>query len=194
MRRYLIFPVALLGSALAQPVAACDATTQLTPGEMKEYRDRLEQADADPIDRLVAYRRLACSDDPILRSYAIRVGLKSARDPLLRQQIAFDALMAMPRIDLELSDQGLGRQAREFVKRHGTLVVYNVAYRNREAGCISLYYNSMCSEGYAVTIKGDKLLYNVVDLVGTLELVETGEFIGAVRYKGEPIAARIKVF
>ena len=95
----------------ATPVLACETYKALSATELKEFRDKLAEQDADPIDRLFAYQELACSDQPVMRAYAIRAGMENAKDPILRQQIAFDALMALPRVDIELSGENLGKNA-----------------------------------------------------------------------------------
>ncbi|GAB4360065.1 MAG: hypothetical protein Kow0026_22140 [Oricola sp.] len=81
---------------------ACEKYKALDMIEMKEYRDKLVQPDADPLDQLFAFRELSCSDQPTIRAFAIREGLKSASDDLVRHEIMFEALMQMSRIDVEL--------------------------------------------------------------------------------------------
>lgn len=173
---------------------ACDEYKTMSQDELKQYRDVLSDANADPIDRFFAYQGLACSDQPVMRAYATRAGLASARDPILRQQIAFDALMALPRIDLELAPNGANEKVQRFLKENGTVFSYEVRYRSRQQGCIEFYSRNACQEGRSLTLKGETMLFNVGDLVGTLTLTDAGEYIGAVRFKGNPIPARIRVY
>lgn len=184
---------AIVLSAIA-PATACEEYKPLSASELKEFRDKLAEKDADPIDRLFAYQELACSDQPVMRSYAIRAGLENAKDPILRQQIAFDALMAMPRIDIELSKDGADDRARQFIANKGSVISNDVRYRNPKLGCIELNIRQSCDEGTSITIKGDTMLYNAFGLVGTLSLTETGEFVGTVRYNGSPMPARIRFY
>uniref|UniRef100_UPI003BA97C54 hypothetical protein n=1 Tax=Stappia sp. TaxID=1870903 RepID=UPI003BA97C54 len=178
----------------ATPVLACETYKALSATELKEFRDKLAEQDADPIDRLFAYQELACSDQPVMRAYAIRAGMENARDPILRQQIAFDALMALPRVDIELSGENLGKNAKRYVGNEGNVVSNTVRYRDPVKGCLSFNSSDSCSEGSAMTLKGDTLLVSVSNLVGTLALSETGEFLGTVRYRGDPITARVRIY
>ena len=187
---------ALAGLTLfaATPVLACETYKALSATELKEFRDKLAEQDADPIDRLFAYQELACSDQPVMRAYAIRAGMENAKDPILRQQIAFDALMALPRVDIELSGESLGKNAKRYVSGEGNVVSNTVRYRDPVKGCLSFHSSDACYEGHAMTLKGDTLLVSVSNLVGTLALTETGEFLGTVRYRGEPITARVRIY
>jgi hypothetical protein len=184
-----------LGVAGGAPAAeACETYKALSATELKEFRNKLTEKGADPIDRLFAYQELACSDQPVMRAYAIRAGMENARDPILRQQIAFDALMAMPRVDVELSGNDLGKNAKRYIEGEGNVISSAVRYRDLKKGCLSFYSSDSCQEGSAMTIKGDTLLVSGSNLVGTLALTETGEFIGTVRYRGDPITARVRIY
>ena len=82
---------------------ACEEFVDLQQQELKEYRDKLIEQEADPLDRMFAFQQLVCSSNPVMRAYAVREGLKTATDPIVRQQIMFDSIMLMTRLEIQLT-------------------------------------------------------------------------------------------
>ena len=112
---------------------ACEKFTRYSTEEAKEYRDMLNKADADSLDRLSAFQRLVCSDNPILRNYAIQQGLKNSKDPLVRNQVLLDAMMQKERIDIEMySNDQLTKQDKEFIAKHAGIYSATVVYRSSQ--------------------------------------------------------------
>ncbi len=194
MKKFWAALAMITAIGMADTATACETFKTIAASEIKEYRDKLGEADADPIDRLFAYQELACSDQPVVRAYAIRIGLETARDPILRQQIAFDALMQMPRIDVQLSSEGVQGEAKKFLSKNGLVLSYNVVFRDTQKGCLSFNWTNGCDANNVINVKGDTILYNIRGAIGTLTLSETGEYIGSLRYEGSAIPAKIKIY
>ena len=87
----------VLGTAAA---ISCEEFKTLSADEMKEYRDKLSEQGADPLDQLFAFEELSCSDSPTIRAYAMKTGLQTATDPLVLERL-------LPK----LADAGLFRTA-----------------------------------------------------------------------------------
>ncbi|HEY9057881.1 MAG TPA: hypothetical protein VIN77_12085 [Aurantimonas sp.] len=183
MNRYLRTNLLFLAMLLFPATAfACEEYKSHSTAELKEYRDKLAEAEADPLDRLFAFEELACSDRPTVRAYAIRVGLSAAKDDLVRQQIMFEAMMQKERLDIELAGEGsLSKEAKEFIRTRAGLWSERAEYRSRESGCISLNSNSACRRSQSIYLKGDKAELNYNDLVGSFELTSSGELVGFIR-------------
>lgn len=197
-RSFATVLVALGVSAGAKAAAdACQGYNDLGDTETKEYRDKLIEENADPLDRLFAFEKLVCSNKPTIRSYAIREGLKAARDPLVRHQVMFEALMQKVRIDVELSDKGnLTEEEREFVRDIDGIYSRDVRFRDRSAGCISFYSPTNCDPSRGIVIQGDKVTYSYGTMTGLFELTEYDELVGYIKPDDDSrkIPAVIKLF
>lgn len=193
-----LLTTSLLLTLIALPAWACDEYRNLSSSEMKEFRDKLLETGADPLDRLFAFEELSCSDKPAVRSYAIREGLKSATDPIVRHQILFEALMQKTRIDVVLSkSKKLKGGDKQFFETHSGVYSRNVTHRNREAGCIGLNFRE-CEPSDSLFIKGDVVEYNRGHIVGVFKLTDQNELVGYVRPQDNPnysnIPAIIRLF
>ncbi len=165
---------------------ACEELIELSSEEVKEYRDKLIQSNADPLDRLFAFENLACSSKPTIRAYAIREGLKSSSDPLVRHQILFEALMQRPRIDVELSDsKKLKPGDKKFIEEYSGVYSREVIHRNRDAGCIS-FDRGECRPTEAIFIRGGIVEFNRGRIVGRFELTDANELVGYIRPQAHP--------
>jgi hypothetical protein len=120
--------------------AACEEYKNLSDQETKEYRDKLLDTSADSLDRLFAFQKLVCSSIPTIRAYAIREGLKSVSDPLVREQIMFDAMFQKNRVDIELfPNSDSSENDKGYSKEHSGLLSFVIASFLPKDGCISLY-------------------------------------------------------
>ncbi len=172
---------------------ACDAYTTLSTGEMKDYRDKLGEAGADPLDQLFAYEQLACSDNPTIRAYAIKTGLETATEPLVRQQIMFDAMMAKTRLDIELTAnaQSTARD-KDFIKENSGLWTLHTTTRYKAEGCINLLGNAeQCYPDYVLYVRGPKVELTYSSAIGMFELADSNELVGFVRYYDNDSYSRI---
>lgn len=173
--------LAILSSAAA--AQACEQYKSLSTAEMKEYRDKLIEAEADPLDRLFAFEELSCSDNPTIRAYAIREGIAAAKDPLVREQIAFASMMSKIRVDIELvTDSSTSAADKKRVQELSGLWSRNVAFRSPQHGCISLYSNRECSTSSSLFVKGDKIEMNYDDILGEFHLTSDNVFAGFIRF------------
>lgn len=198
MRLLKISAVVLISVFFAGTAMACDEFRSLENSELKEFRDKLIETDADPLDRLFAFEELSCSDRPTIRNYAVREGLKSAKDPIVRHQILFEALMQMTRIDVVLSkSKKLKGGDKQFFETHSGVYSRNVSYRDREVGCIGLNFRE-CAPSDSMFIKGDVVEYNRGRIVGVFKLTDQNELVGYLRPQDHPnfsnIPAIIRLF
>jgi len=177
---------------------ACDKYADYTIDEIKEFRAMLGKEDADPLDRLFAFEQMVCSDRPNIRSYAIKQGLNTIQDPLVRNEVMFRAMMQKTRIDVELGNsRDLTDSDKQFVATNGGLYSKLVVSRSEEAGCISLYRKS-CDSAYSLFIVGDKVELNYGKVFGEFRLSGNGELVGTLRADNDAkytrIPAVIKLF
>lgn len=199
MKNRLMVAVLLVATALQmQSANACEEYRDLTNGEIKEFRDKLIETGADPLDRLFAFEELVCSDRPTVRNYAIREGLRSATDPIVRHQILLEALMQKTRIDVEMTrSKKLKDGDKRFFDEHSGIYSRNVTFRDRAQGCIGLNYNS-CEPGDSLFVKGEVVELNRGYMVGLFKLTPQNELVGYVRPQANRnysnIPAIIKLF
>ena len=182
----------------AGAACACDKYSDYTIDEIKEFRAMLGKDDADPLDRLFAFEQMVCSDRPNIRSYAIKQGLNTIQDPLVRNEVMFRAMMQKTRIDVELGNsRELTDFDKKFLAEHGDMYSRLVSARKEEAGCISMYGNN-CDSRYSIFINGDKVELNYSPISGEFRLSGNGELVGTIRADNNArytrIPAVIKLF
>ncbi|KQU84946.1 hypothetical protein ASD99_31320 [Mesorhizobium sp. Root695] len=164
---------------------ACEEYSALPDPETKEYRDKLLDTAADPLDRLFAFQKLVCASNPVIRTYAVREGLKAVSDPLVREQIMFDAMFEKTRIDIELSPgSDASKQDKEFSKRVSSLISYIIAFKSPKEGCLSLYSPNECDKNYSIYLKGDKLELTYTGTVGEFRLSDANNLVGFILPRG----------
>lgn len=174
---------------------ACAQYKTLAISELKEYRDKLIEEAADPIDRLFAYQQLSCSDQPGVRRYAIDIGMQNATDDIVRHAILLDAVMALPRIDLEIPDnQDADDAHRKFLTEKGNVLSFVVRYRDKKAGCLSFFSETECSTGRMATLLGRSLSISNDDIHATLTLTTSGEMTGFLRRHNLVLPTKMKLF
>jgi hypothetical protein len=162
-------------------VAACEQYSNFTLDEIKEFRALLSKDDADPLDRLFAFEQMACSDRPNIRSYAIKQGLNTIQDPLVRNEVMFRAMMQKTRIDVEMGNsRELTKADKKFIADTGGVYSKLVTSRKEESGCISMYGNN-CDSRYSLFVSGDKVELNYNKVSGVFRLSGSGELVGTLR-------------
>ncbi len=185
MRIVKLAVLALLSSVLMASAAnaACeDGYEKLTLEQAKEYRDKLIEQGAVPLDRQFSFAKLVCSDNPQLRDYAVREGLKSTNDPLIRNQILLDALLQKTRLDIKLARpaSSASKETKTFVEGAAGLLSYQVRYTSPSEGCISLYSKDQCSPGNSLYVRGNKVEFSYESIVGEFRLTDGNELLGYV--------------
>ena len=195
----LMMFVAALLSLQTMPVHACETRIQHSIEEIKELRDMLQKAEADPLDRLFAFEELACSERPTIRNYAIKEGLENLSDPLVRNEIMLRAMLQKTRMDVVLGNsRTLTSGDKKFINEHGGVYSQKIAFRSAESGCISLYSAKGCDTAYSLFIRGDLVELNYSHVSGEFRLSETGELVGTIRAQNHAnytrIPAVIKLF
>ena len=192
----LFTTLALLHSGAAY---ACEEYSSYSIAEIKEFRDMLGKADADPLDRMFAFEQMACSDRPNIRNYALREGLNNIKDSLVRNEILFKAVMLKKQIDVELgTTKKLTKTDKSFVLQHGGVYSQFVKYRSETEGCLSLYYKDQCEVGSSLFVSGGKVTLNYSGVSGSFALSDNGELVGSLRAANSAyythIPAVIKLF
>jgi len=195
MIRLLLVVVSLmLGTAGA---LACEEYKSLSTDEMKDYRDKLVEQDADPLDQLFAFEGLACSDSPAVRSYAMRAALEASADPIVRNRVVLEALLQRSRIDMEVAVTAeTSQDDKEFIKARGGVFSYEVRFVSQDQGCLSLNQYDECDPDYALFIRGATVDISTPNdgLQGQLQLTHANELVGYVTRGRGKIAAVIKLF
>lgn len=177
---------------LAPGASACEDYKVIDNTQLKEFRDKLLEAEADPLDRLFAFQELVCSDNPTIRTYAVREGLRASRDPLVRQQIMFDAMMGKTRLDIELTATVDATQKdKQFIKENAGVWSAPVAYVSAQEGCMSLYQSNTCSKGLSVYVRGDAVEIGYNRLIGDFRLADDNKLVGFIRVSGTSDYGRI---
>lgn len=160
---------------------ACEEYSEFSIAELKELRDMLSMPDADPLDRLFAFEQMNCSDRPTIRSYALKEGLSTISDPLVRNEIMLKALMHKKRVDVELgSSKNQTKEDKKFIAQHGGVYSRNITFKSESEGCLS-FYGESCRTEYSIFAMGDKVELNYKGLVGDFRLSSGGELVGTVR-------------
>jgi len=181
----LLFFISLSGYA-----SACEQYNSIPMEELKEYRDKLIEAGADPFDRLFAFEKLVCSDKPTIRSFAIEAGMKSASDDIIRHEILLQAILQRKQIVVELISTNANKNQKKYIDRMGGALLVTVRGKFPEEGCVSWTNEDKC-EGWFLHISGGKATLNGNGYDGFFELSETGQLLGYVRYSGVRIPAKI---
>lgn len=180
------------GGASVTGAMACEGYVELSMQDAKEYRDKLQEQGADPLDRMFAFQQLVCSSNPILRAYAVREGLKAANDPLVRQQIMFDSLMQKTRLEIEMTAGSKATKAdKAFIKELSGIWVLEVRYASREHGCLSFDRYDGCKKARALFIRGDNVEFSYNNAIGEFFLSDSNELVGFVRVNGRSDYSRI---
>lgn len=203
----MLFPIRIFISVLCLfflsvgVAVACESYDDYSTDELKELRGVLNNAEADPFDRMEALERMACSDSPNIRHYAFRQGLLNIEEPFLRNEIMLKALMEKKRVDVELgSSKEMTKDDKAFVTRHAEVYSGMVAYRSQSVGCIVLGSRARdsCDTGSALVISGDRVELNHGNVSGLFRLSREGELVGTLRAQNHSkytrIPAVIKLF
>lgn len=180
-------------------VLACESYTDYSTDELKELRDAINQSDADPLDRMLAFEKMMCSDSPNMRHYAMEQGMKNVDDPLVRNEIMLKALLEKRRIDVEIgTSKDMTKNDKAFVAEQGGVYSHKVTYRSEPEGCIGLYQTEKCDSTYSLIISGDRVELNYQQVSGTFRLSKAGELVGTIRARNHQnytqLPAVIKLF
>lgn len=177
----LIAALAISALCMVGSAFACEEFRAHGATELKEFRDKLVEVDADPLDRLFAFEELICSDKPAVRAFAVREGLRASTDPLLRHQIMLEAMMSKRRLDIALSlSSNAGSAEREFVKKHDGLYSSELRHRSRSGGCMSTYSWDRCDQ-HLVLISGDLVQFTYGSLIGEFRLSDDNKLVGFMK-------------
>lgn len=191
--RYISIILSIIASLFFSSNAfACEEYQSLSPTELKEYRNKLVEKDADPFDRLFAFEGLVCSDKPAIRAFAIKEGLKSSSDELVRHQILIEAMMQKTRIDILLSASSKSTSDdKTFIKEHSGVYSRIVKFRSRQNGCLGLFNDRGCFSGRSMIITGGRVELTNGNLIGVFDLSPENKLIGFIRASEHPKYSRI---
>jgi hypothetical protein len=152
---------------------------------------------ANSVDRLFAFQTLKCSDMPVLRDQAMRIGLQNSKDAAVRAQIMMDALMAKPSLKVALiASPDLSPEGKDFIKRVNGALYYKNNFSDPRAGCISFVSPRDCHPGASMFFKGTSVTYQNTNEIGEFRLTEDNALIGNVRPhdRGAPVPAKLFIF
>jgi hypothetical protein len=195
MHRYVLFLVVIAISVLLSPSArACDSFEPLTADEARSLMDVIKSENADAFDKIFAFDKLACSDSPVIRDYAMREGLASKIDSVTRAQILLATILQKSRYHIILMDDAkLGVGEKAYVRKNGGNLYFDRSFADRENGCVGLYYDR-CDHPN-LYIRGWSVLLNTSRLRGEFKLQEDTRLMGFVQPQGiGPIPAELDLF
>lgn len=192
MTRSILYAIALVIVA-GWPALACEGDYEPIPMEdLKEYRAKLVEPEADPFDRLFAFERLACSDRPTIRTYAIEQGMKSSTDEIVRHEILLRSILQRDQFVIELISTGADQEAKRELERYGGLIRKFIVRRLPERGCVQWRETTDECAGYSAQVSGGKVIVTHANQWdGFFELTSTGELVGFIRTERAQIPARI---
>lgn len=187
-----VFLVVIFFILLSEQSFACENFQSIPSEAVKEYRDVLLYNKSDPFDQLFAFEKLSCSDNPNIRSYAIKSGINHSADPLVRNQVLLIAMMQKTRVDVEMGNKAsLSNVGKKFFSDNSGIYSVNVRYKSQKDGCLSFSNRKQCESGQSVYVKGDKVEFNYQHADGQFQLSDQGELIGFLIYRGFKETARI---
>lgn len=173
--------VTLLLFVIANQAQACEQYEPIPLAELKEYRTKLLEPEADPFDRLFAFEQLSCSDKPTIRSFAIQEGMKSANNDIVRTEILLQAILQRRQIVIELISANPSKEVKKRIDRAGGAILETVRGKFPTEGCVSWSNDEEC-KGWFLQISGKKAVLNGNGYDGLFELSKSGELVGFVRF------------
>jgi hypothetical protein len=194
MRLLLVAVISLCAIASAK---ACDQYTAIDSEQAKQLMFTLADPGASSVDRLFAFQTLKCSDMPVLRDQAMRVGLQNSQDDAVRGQIMMDTLMAKPNLKVALiASPDLSQEGKEFIKRVNGALYYKNNFSDPRAGCISFASPNDCHPGASMFFRGIVVTYQNTNEIGEFRLTEDNALVGNVRPhdRGAPVPAKLILF
>ncbi len=178
----------------AAPALACERYQEFDPIQLKEDFAALNNAEADPVDRIVAFSTLVCSEQPAVRKRAIEDG-KAATVDIQSAALYYD-LAANNAVTIRLLDRSGLSEAHYNEIRAAPLRAYTINYRDPTKNCLSIYYNDKCSGDYHVSVNGRTVQFRYNDAVGVFTLDGTdltGEVTFAIKRERLTFPARLEM-
>lgn len=183
-----------LGLFSGLPAFACERYQSIDPVQLKEDFATLNNAEADQVDRIVAFSTLICSEQPAVRKRAIEDGKKATTD--IQSAALYYDLASNNAVTIRLLDQpGLSEAHYEEI-RSAPMKAYQVKFLDPIKSCLSLYQDERCDGNYHFSVNGSTVQFRYDRQVGVFTLGDTG-LTGSVTYiiDGEPLTfpARIEL-
>lgn len=174
--------VALVGTVgFAEAAASCEEYQALSDADTREFSSKLLDPSADSLDRLFAFQKLVCSSNPVIRAYAVREGFNTVKDPLVREQILFDAMFDKSSIVIEFyKTDAFSKKDKEYISKNSGFISSTVKYRSSTEWCLSLNNGDRCDPNYSVKISGSKVEMKYNAFVADFRLTESNELVGFV--------------
>lgn len=187
----------MVAAMLGSPALACDSYKSMSQDQAQKLLEVIANKAAKQLDRVFAFETLVCADVPAVREYAKQEGLKAATDPVTRGQVLLEILMQMEHVRIDFIDNpSLPKQDRDWIAGYKGSYLYNISYRDRVRGCLSLSSKNECNQDYQFKIRGTKVeLYNG-SVQGLFELQSDNSLRGYVRRdnKSTQIPTKIELF
>lgn len=189
----------LLIGLLSNPIlASCTQFQHYEQHDLDGFITILENAELSETLRLSAYDKLACADDPVIRSTAVSEGLKDLSASVLRERVFLDSVLSSEVIVVTLIDSpGYNQETRKLVEKHKHEIrlIANNAYPDQ--GCVSLFKAKKCKRQY-LKVEKTKILYQGKTYQGEFELTRSNTVEGYVlkkaSAKAQKISAKITLF
>ncbi len=180
-------------------LATCTEYMHYADSDIKEYVSILQDTKKTEIERSFAYENLACSDDPVYRQLALKIGLQDASATILRSKILMDAMMTKDTFVIDLFESpNLSKESKSYVKEHNHQIRFQAYMSDPIQGCISIYSRTKCLTGRQIKITGRHVDITYIKFYGSFELTSNNELEGYVistgRPKTEKISAKMILF
>lgn len=182
----------------AGPTFSCERFMPLT-SETKHIFDILENEQNSSTDRFFALTKLICVSEPVIRSRALELALKSS-DKFLSAKALSETLMQREIMTVRIIDRiqwsrGYGRRD---IEMEGWTITLKFHDRNRELNCINLASGrAACYARSMISIDGTKV--RIIDssrsFQGEFDLEPNGKLMGKVTFdRNPPASAEINLF
>jgi hypothetical protein len=180
-------------------LAICTDYQHYPDAEIEKYVSILEDPAQPEIRRTIAYDKIACSDDPIYRQHALKIGLKDTSASILRSKILMDAMMRKDIFVIDLIEsQNLTKESKTYIKENNGQLRFQAYNRDPVQGCITIYIHSKCGGNRQVKITGKFVEVTFIKFYGKFELTSNNDLEGYVissrRSKTDKIPAKMSVF
>jgi len=172
--------------------AVCTEYTHYTDVEIEKYMSILQDFEKTEISRTIAYDKISCSDDPVYRQYALKIGLQDISNSILRSKILMDVMMDKDSFVIDLIESpSLNKESEDYIKENNSQIRFRAYQRDLEEGCVTIYIHSKCGSDRQVKVSGKYVEITFIKFYGRFELTSNNDLEGYVIYSGRPKTEKI---
>ena len=166
-------------------LANCTEYSHYPDAEIEQYIGILQNSEKSEIQRSIAYDKIACSDNPNYRQYALEIGLQDTSNSLLRSKILMDAMMSKDIFVIDLIEpSNLSKESKDYIKENSGQLRFKAYQRDPTEGCITIYIHSKCGSDRQVKVTGQYVEVTFINFYGKFELTPNNDLKGYVISSG----------